>query len=96
MRTQLIGGLVDILRYNLNRRAERVRVFELGRVFFPDTSVEEGPWTVKGVRQPQHIAGLAYGTADDAQWGVPARRVDFFDVKGDVERLIRPLKVRFV
>lgn len=96
MRTQLIGGLVDILRYNLNRRAERVRVFELGRVFFPDASVEEGPWTVKGVRQPQHIAGLAYGTADDAQWGVAARRVDFFDVKGDVERLIRPLKARFV
>ena len=23
MRTQLIGGLVDILKYNLNRRAER-------------------------------------------------------------------------
>lgn len=96
MRTQLIGGLVDILRYNLNRRAERVRVFELGRVFFPDTTVEEGPWTVKGVRQPQHIAGLAYGPADDVQWGVANRRVDFFDVKGDVERLVAPLKVRFV
>ncbi|WP_295480658.1 phenylalanine--tRNA ligase subunit beta [uncultured Sutterella sp.] len=96
MRTQLIGGLVDILKYNLNRRAERVRIFELGRVFFPDAAVEEGPWTVKGVRQPQHVAGLAYGTADDAQWGEAARRVDFFDVKGDVERLIRPLKVRFV
>lgn len=96
MRTQLIGGLVDILRYNLNRRAERVRVFELGRVFFPDASVEEGPWTVKGVRQPQHIAGLAYGPADDVQWGVENRRVDFFDVKGDVERLVAPLKVRFV
>ena len=47
MRTQLIGGLVDILKYNLNRRAERARVFELGRVFFPDPSIEEGPWTVK-------------------------------------------------
>ncbi len=96
MRTQLIGGLVDILRYNLNRRTERVRVFELGRVFFPDASVEEGPWTVKGIRQPQHIAGLAYGAADDAQWGVAARRADFFDVKGDVERLVHPLKVTFV
>lgn len=96
MRTQLIGGLVDILKYNLNRRAERVRVFELGRVFFPDAAVEEGPWTVKGVRQPQHVAGLAYGSADDAQWGEAARRVDFFDVKGDVERLMRPLRARFV
>lgn len=96
MRTQLIGGLVDILRYNLNRRAERVRVFELGRVFYPDASIEEGPWTVKGVRQPQHIAGLAYGDADEKQWGEAARRVDFFDVKGDLERLVAPLEVRFV
>ena len=96
MRTQLIGGLVDILKYNLNRRAERVRVFELGRVFFPDPSIEEGPWTVKGVRQPQHIAGLAYGDADDKQWGKPARRVDFYDVKGDLERLAAPMKLRFV
>ena len=88
MRTQLVGGLVDILKYNLNRKAERVRVFELGRVFFPDPAVLDGPWSVKGVRQPSHIAGLAYGTASDVQWGVEARRVDFYDVKGDVERLV--------
>lgn len=96
MRTQLIGGLVDILKYNLNRRAERVRVFELGRVFCPDAAVGDGPWTVKGVRQPRHVAGLAYGDAADAQWGIGARPVDFFDVKGDVERLCVPLKPRFV
>lgn len=96
MRTQLIGGLVDILKYNLNRRAERVRVFELGRVFCPDAAVGDGPWTVKGVRQPRHVAGLAYGDAADAQWGIAARPVDFFDVKGDVERLCAPLKPRFV
>lgn len=96
MRTQLIGGLVDILKYNLNRRAERVRVFELGRVFCPDAAVGDGPWTVKGVRQPRHVAGLAYGDAADAQWGIAARPIDFFDVKGDVERLCAPLKPRFV
>lgn len=39
MRTQLIGGLVDILRYNLNRKEDRVRVFELGRVFFQDPTL---------------------------------------------------------
>lgn len=51
---------------------------------------------MKGVRQPQHIAGLAYGDADDKQWGKPARRVDFYDVKGDLERLAAPMKLRFV
>jgi phenylalanyl-tRNA synthetase beta chain len=96
MRTQLIGGLVDILRYNLNRKAENVRLFEIGRVFYPDDSVEDGPWTVKGVRQPSHIAGLAYGDAHGEQWGEQARAVDFYDVKGDIETVVFPLKARFV
>lgn len=95
MRTQLVGGLVDILKYNLNRKAENVRVFELGRVFFPDDSVEDTEWSVKGVRQPNHIAGLAYGDAHGEQWGEKARPVDFFDVKGDVEALVSPLTARF-
>lgn len=96
MRTQMIGSLVDIFKYNLNRKAERVRIFELGRVFLPDPTINDGPWSVKGINQPQRIAGLAYGDVNDPQWGEPARRVDFFDVKGDVERLVAPLHARFV
>lgn len=96
MRTQMIGSLVDILKYNLNRKAERVRIFELGRVFLPDPTINDGPWSVKGINQPQRIAGLAYGDVNDPQWGEPARRVDFFDVKGDVERLVAPLHARLV
>ena len=95
MRTQLLGGLVDILRYNLNRKEERVRVFELGRVFFKDPSVEPSDVTVKGVRQPMHIAGLAYGASQAPQWGERSRKVDFFDVKGDLERLAAPLELEF-
>lgn len=96
MRTQLIGGLVDILRYNLNRKEDRVRVFELGRVFFQDPTIEPSDTSVKGVRQPEHLAGLAYGTADAPRWGIKSRRVDFFDVKGDLERLAFPLTLDFV
>lgn len=96
MRTQLIGGLVDILRYNLNRKEDRVRVFELGRVFFQDPTIEPSDTSVKGVRQPEHLAGLAYSTADAPQWGIKSRRVDFFDVKGDLERLAFPLTLDFV
>lgn len=96
MRTQLIGGLVDILRYNLNRKEDRVRVFELGRVFFQDPTIEPSDTSVKGVRQPEHLAGLAYGTTDAPQWGIKSRRVDFFDVKGDLERLAFPLTLDFV
>ena len=88
MRTSLIGGLVEALRYNLNRKAVRVRVFELGRVFLRDAQAPDGPLAVAGLRQPQRLGGLAYGPVAEEQWGAPRRDVDFFDLKGDVERLI--------
>ncbi len=87
MRTTLWGGLVDTLRANLNRRASRVRLFEAGRVFAADPSVQPGPLSVNGVHQPEMLAGLAYGPAADEQWGLNTRQVDFFDVKGDLEAL---------
>jgi phenylalanyl-tRNA synthetase beta chain len=96
MRSSLIGSLVGALRYNLDRKAGRVRLFELGRVFRRDAVVADGPLTVAGVHQPMRAAGLAYGAAAPLQWGERERAVDFFDVKGDVEALLAPRPVRFV
>jgi phenylalanyl-tRNA synthetase beta chain len=96
MRSSLLGGLVSVLRYNLNRKANRVRVFELGRVFLRAPERVDGPLSVGGLDQPLRVAGLAYGLAADEQWGLPKREVDFFDVKGDVERLAGHRPVRFV
>jgi phenylalanyl-tRNA synthetase beta chain len=50
---------------------------------------------VKGIAQPSCVAGLAYGGADDEQWGMATRAVDFYDIKGDVERLFAPDTVSF-
>jgi phenylalanyl-tRNA synthetase beta chain len=75
MRTTLWGGLIETLRHNLNRQQERVRIFELGRVY---ASLAE---------QPMKLGGLIYGDVQPEQWGAAAQRVDFFDLKGDLERL---------
>ena len=96
MRSSLIGGLVQVLRHNLSRKATRVRIFELGRVFSRDPAVVAGPLTVAGVSQPLHVAGLAYGAAADLQWGCKEQGVDFFDLKGDVEALLSPRCARFI
>ena len=96
MRTQMIGGLVDILKYNLNRKVTSAKLFEVGRVFMRDDSVVTTEWSVKGVHQPVRIAGLLYGEAMGEQWSVPSRAVDFYDAKGDVERLLAPLRAQFV
>jgi phenylalanyl-tRNA synthetase beta chain len=95
MRSTLLSGLVANLRYNLNRQASRVRTFELGAVFTRDPVQASGPTSIAGVAQPTHLAGLAFGTADEEQWGIAPRPVDFFDVKGDVEAILRPLAARF-
>jgi phenylalanyl-tRNA synthetase beta chain len=95
MRTTLWGGLVETLRANLNRRATRVRLFEAGRVFAADPSVQPGPLAVNGVRQPEMLAGIAYGPVADEQWGQPARPVDFFDVKADLQALLGSLAPRW-
>lgn len=96
MRSTLIGSLVNVLRFNLARRATRVRVFEVGRVFWRDDSVPDSDRSVAGIAQPLRVAGLAAGPVDALQWGRPERAVDFFDVKGDIEALLAPRPVRFV
>ena len=95
MRSSLIGSLMQVLKFNVDRKAPRVRVFELGRVFFKDASVVDSDTTVKGFYQPMRVAGLAYGAADQLQWGRVDAKVDFYDVKGDVEALLAPLKPVF-
>ena len=95
MRSSLIGSLMQVLKFNVDRKASRVRVFELGRVFFKDESVVESDTTVKGFYQPMRVAGLAHGAAAQQQWGVADAKVDFYDVKGDVEALLAPLKPVF-
>jgi phenylalanyl-tRNA synthetase beta chain len=96
MRTTLFGSLINVLRHNLNRRADRVRVFEAGRVFLRDASVPASEMTVEGYAQPKRIGALAYGPAADEQWALATRAVDFFDVKADVEALFAPRIARFV
>ncbi|MGS1028769.1 phenylalanine--tRNA ligase subunit beta [Burkholderia glumae] len=96
MRTTLFGSLVNVLRHNLNRRADRVRAFETGRVFLADPTVAAGELTVEGYAQPKRVGALAYGPLLEEQWGAPTRQVDFFDVKGDLEALLAPAVARFV
>jgi phenylalanyl-tRNA synthetase beta chain len=92
MRSTLWGGLLNNLKANLNRGAGRVRLFELGRVFKRDSSVQEEPGKVAGFSQAQKLGGLAYGSFVPEQWASATRAVDFFDVKGDLERALDPLR----
>ena len=86
MRSSLIASLVDCLRLNLSRQQARVRLFETGRCFS-----REGP----AYGQVMRLGGLVYGEAMPEQWGVTGRKVDFYDVKSDVEAVIASNRARF-
>ncbi|MCD4499565.1 phenylalanine--tRNA ligase subunit beta [Chromobacterium vaccinii] len=86
MRSTLIGGLVDVLAGNINRKQPRVRLFEVARVFLRGAD---------GFDQPERVAGLAWGPRLSEQWGAKAERVDFFDAKADVEALLHPVKAEY-
>ncbi|VEB41450.1 Phenylalanine--tRNA ligase beta subunit [Chromobacterium violaceum] len=86
MRSTLIGGLVDVLAGNINRKQPRVRLFEVARVFLRGGN---------GFDQPEKVAGLAWGPRLAEQWAAKSERVDFFDVKADVEALLHPIKAEY-
>ena len=91
MRSTLWGGLLNNLKSNLNRGAGRVRLFEAGRVFKRDPYIQDQSGKVAGFHQPQKVGGLAYGSFVPEQWASANRVVDFFDVKGDLQRVLDPL-----
>ena len=96
MRSSLLGSLLQVLKFNLDRKAPRVNVFELGRVFLRDAQVHNTDTTVAGFNQPMRVAGLAYGRRSAVHWALADKAVDFYDIKGDVEALLAPLQAEFV
>ncbi len=95
MRSTLLGSLLNVVKFNVDRKASRVRVFELGRVFHKDASVQNTDTTVQGFDQPMHVAGIAFGSAAPLQWGTKEEPADFFDVKADVQALLAPAVPQF-
>ncbi|WEN16473.1 phenylalanine--tRNA ligase subunit beta [Rhodanobacter sp. AS-Z3] len=78
MRPSLLPGLMDALRHNRARQQERVRLFEVARVFAAGNPPVETP----------SLAIVACGNARAEQWGEPSRTLDFHDLKGDLDALI--------
>ena len=96
MRSSLLGSLLQVLKFNLDRKAPSVNVFEVGRVFLRDPLSQNTDTTVAGFSQPMRVAGMAYGPGAALHWDQSDKAVDFFDVKGHVEALLAPICAVFV
>ncbi|OYU32921.1 MAG: phenylalanine--tRNA ligase subunit beta [Comamonadaceae bacterium PBBC2] len=96
MRSSLIGSLLQVVKFNADRKADRVRVFELGRVFLRNGQAVNSDTTVEGFDQPMRVAAMAWGPVETLGWQGKSRLIDYFDVKGDVEALLAPRQAEFV
>jgi len=76
LRPSLIAGLLGVLERNVRAGAERVAIFELGRVFLPGSGKEE-----------RRLGILLWGSLSGApHWrSGEKRQLDFMDLKGAIE-----------
>lgn len=106
MRTSLWQGLLQAVQYNQNRQQDRMRFFEIGKVYIPliagshawlDRAATEGyPYPeslIEDMHEEMHVAGVIGGQRWPLQWGFKGQKVDFFDIKGDVEALLQQFKL---
>lgn len=80
MRTTLWVSLVETLLYNLNRQIDRVKIFELGSCYMLENAMP---------REELVLSGLMSGAVHPETWGEKKRTMDFYDLKGDVEAILK-------
>ncbi len=78
MRSTLWCGLIKAAVYNLNRQQKRVRLFETGLRFLNENGE---------TKQQKMLAGLILGGVYTQQWAEKNRKIDFFDLKADIQAL---------
>jgi phenylalanyl-tRNA synthetase beta chain len=81
MRTTLVPGLLQTARYNLDRRNEDLRIFELGKVFLPREGepLPSEPHRIAGIMAGRRSSSLLYGGDE----------IDYTDIKGAAEGVIQ-------
>ncbi len=83
MRTNLLPGLVDALRFNRQRQQTSARLFEFGFCFRAADKAGGGV-----AEQVAWLGGLLWGDRGTQSWHRGSATVDFFDAKGCVEQLL--------
>lgn len=82
MRLSLWTGLLTSAVYNQNRQQSRVRIFESGLRFVPDTQAN------LGIRQDVMLSAVITGNKNEEHWDLARQAVDYYDLKGDLEAIL--------
>jgi len=86
LRTMLLPGLLDVVKYNVNRQIRDLALFEISHVYLP----------IEGQQLPDEPLALAVamtGNLSPLGWRSPEKPADFFALKGVIEHLLWGLGV---
>jgi len=84
MRTSLLPGLLAAVKNNMAHGEGDLKLFELGKIFFARKD-NDLP------REEPSLAAMMTGLFNRQAWYREEREVDFFDIKGAVEGLLKAL-----
>lgn len=84
-RMNIVAGLLIDIAYNNARKVDNVALYEQGRVFIPNGG--ERP------EEQEHVAGAVTGSLTADSWHEKSQSVDFYQVKGIVERYLQNMAV---
>nr|MBA2727623.1 phenylalanine--tRNA ligase subunit beta [Parachlamydiaceae bacterium] len=85
LRTSLLPGLLQLVKYNHDHQNSHLAGFEIGRIHFKSN----------GNYKEQSMLGIVMaGDADLAHWSRKSSKLDFFDLKGVIESFLSGIGIK--
>jgi phenylalanyl-tRNA synthetase beta chain len=81
LRSNLVGGLLSIVKKNNNKGKQNISIFEFGPIFSHD----------KKILQSDHIVVMRSGMMTEKSWIEKDREFDVFDIKADLIEVFKVL-----
>jgi len=85
MRTSLLPGLIETACFNFFREITSLKIFEIGKVFFPTENLL--------AKEPLYLGILLMGNANNEVWYEDLRKFDIYDLKGYLSALFDFLRI---
>ncbi len=88
LRSSLLPGMLQAIKFNIDHQNNDINVFEVGRIHFKDREHYIG-------YIEQSMAAIAMtGKRTPYHWDPKPREIDFFDLKGTIENVCASLKIQ--
>jgi phenylalanyl-tRNA synthetase beta chain len=87
LRTSLLPGILQVIKHNIDHQTVDIHGFEVGRIHFK---------TKEEYKEQSNVAIFLTGQREPSHWDYKGKEVDFYDLKGIVENLLKGLNVSSV